>query len=233
VIKGLLYISLLFGASSTCFAQEADPPVQVESPKKKAKKKAKKRPDRPRYQPMSNAAFGFRGVGEIWQESALLLVHRSSRFGGTGFFNADLTRLLGLEVELGYNRMKGKAVQAGTSTRTDEFTTLELVPISLDGTIRFMNERSELFLGVGAAFVNFNDRGPNGAISGVKMGIDSKIGIRIRTAFAQESLHPAARGVDRMDVELLLGRRQHQAFGMGQGLDLSAWRVGIGLVARL
>jgi hypothetical protein len=36
-----------------------------------------------------------------------------------------------------------------------------------------------------------------------------------------------------MDVELLIGRRQHHAFGVGEGFDFSAWRGGIGLVARL
>jgi hypothetical protein len=39
--------------------------------------------------------------------------------------------------------------------------------------------------------------------------------------------------VQGVDFELLLGRRQHQAFGMGEGFDFSAWRVGAGLVCRL
>ena len=39
--------------------------------------------------------------------------------------------------------------------------------------------------------------------------------------------------MQRMDVEFLIGRRQHQAFGVGEGLDLSAWRIGVGLVGRL
>jgi hypothetical protein len=60
-----------------------------------------------------------------------------------------------------------------------------------------------------------------------------RLGTRIKTGFFQESLYPVDRGVKRMDVELILGRRQHRGFGMGKGLNLSAWRVGIGMAARL
>ena len=206
---------------------------KAEKKEKKAKSEKPDRPDRKRYAAFSENAVGFRGVGEVWQESAIVLVHRSSRFGGSGFFHTGVTRLLGFELELGYNRMKGQAVDPTTNERTGNASTLELVPISMDATLRAEGPTSEVFVGSGPAFVAFNDRSPTNAISGVKIGLDMRVGVRIHTHFLQESIRPGARGMRRMDFELMLGRRQHQAFGIGEGLDLSAWRVGAGLVGRL
>ena len=191
------------------------------------------RPAGPAYRPFSENAVGFRGVGEIWQESAVVLVHRSSRFGGTGFFSTGITRYFGAEVELGYNRMVGNAVDPSTNQKTGAQATLELVPVAMNVTARVEGPTSEVFVGVGPAFVAFNDRSPTNAISGMKLGIDARLGVRIHTNFIQRSMRPGAGGFKRMDVELMLGRRQHQAFGIGSGLDLSAWRVGGGLVCRL
>jgi len=202
-------------------------------PKEKAKKEIVEKPKRPKYAAFSENSVGFRGVGEIWQESAIVMVHRSSRFGGTGFFHTGISRLFGVEVELGYNRLKGKAVDQDTNQQTGHASTLELVPISMDTTIRAEGPTSEVLFGVGPAFVSFNDRSPTNAISGVKIGLDMRIAMRIHTHFLQESIRPGARGMRRMDFELMLGRRQHQAFGVGSGLDLSAWRVGAGFVGRL
>ena len=151
----------------------------------------------------------------------------------TGFFHTGISRLFGVEVELGYNRLKGKAVDQDTNQQTGHASTLELVPISMDTTIRAEGPTSEVLFGVGPAFVSFNDRSPTNAISGVKIGLDMRIAMRIHTHFLQESIRPGARGMRRMDFELMLGRRQHQAFGVGSGLDLSAWRVGAGFVGRL
>ncbi len=201
--------------------------------KEKEPKAKKERPERPHYDIFSENSIGFRGVGEVWQESAILLVHRSSRFGGTGFFATGITPLFGIEMELGYNRMVGSAVNPENNQQTGNQATLELVPISMDGTIRFEAATSEVFFGTGPAFVSFNDRSPTDAVSGMKIGIDTKVGVRIHTHFIQKSMRYGARGMERMDVELLLGRRIHQPFGTGSGLDLSAWRVGVGLVGRL
>ncbi|MEC8193903.1 MAG: hypothetical protein VX127_14290, partial [Myxococcota bacterium] len=204
-----------------------------EKPERVKKRQQKDRSARSSTQPFTENSVGFRGVGEVWQETAIHLVHESSRFGAAGFFHTGLTRLVGLELELGYNQMKGKAVDPSTNEKTGNSATLDLVPISIGATVRASGPTSELFFGAGPALVAFNDRSPTNAISGVKVGFDARLGVRIHTHFIQPSMRPGARGMRRMDVELMLGRRQHQAFGVGTGLDLSAWRVGAGLVGRL
>lgn len=233
----LLVLAPLSGVSE---AKKKDKKEKAEKDNKKAKEKkpkAKKekpeRPKRPAYQAFSESAVGFRGVGEVWQESAVVMVHRSSRFGGTGFFATSLTPIFGMEFELGYNRMVGSAVDPNTNQQTGSQASLELVPVAMNATARFDGPRSEVFFGAGPAFVAFNDRSPTNAVSGMKIGLDMRMGVRIHTHFLQESIRPGARGFKRIDIELMLGRRQHQAFGFGSGLDLSAWRVGGGLVCRL
>jgi len=188
---------------------------------------------RAKYKAFSDNMLGFMGVGEVWQDAAIARVHRSSRFAGTGFYAAGITPLFGIEVELGYSRMTNPAVDKASGQQTVDDTSFEMMPVALDATIRVETGRSEVFFGMGPAIVAFNDRSPTNAISGTKLGIDFRLGTRIRTWFVQESIRHDARGVKRMDFELLLGRRQHQMFGVGKGLNLSAWRVGAGVVARL
>jgi hypothetical protein len=229
-----LSFGLLFSGPSVAKKKDKkEKKEKVEKDEKDEKAVKMEAPKRPKYTPFSENAVGFRGVGEVWQESAIVMVHRSSRFGGAGFFHTGLTHLFGFEMELGYNRMKGSAVDPTTNEQTGNASTLELVPIAMNATVRAEGPASEMFFGAGPAFVAFNDRSPTNAISGVKVGLDMRVGMRIHTHFLQESIRPGARGMRRMDFELMLGRRQHQAFGIGSGLDLSAWRVGAGLVGRL
>jgi len=234
VIRHFLSIVLLLTTFSVVHISDASAAEeQEESTKKKVKKAPKEPRSAPTYEPFSDKSVGFRGVGEVWQEAAIVMVHRSSRFGGTGFFSAGITELFGMEIEIGYNRLVGTAVDPTTNERTDNQATLELVPIAMDGTIRMEGSTSDLVFGAGPAFVSFNDRSPTNAISGMKIGIDMRVAVQIHTHFIQHSIRPGARGMRRMDLEFLIGRRQHQAFGVGEGLDLSAWRIGLGLVGRL
>ncbi len=223
----ILLISLM---TATAWAAEDGGTEGAREPAAESSKKTKKRS---KYKPFSDNMLGFMGVGEVWQDSSIARVHRSSRFAGTGFYAAGISSLFGIEVELGYSRMTNPAVDRESGQQTTEDTSFEMMPVALDATIRVETGRSEVFFGMGPAVVAFNDRSPTNAISGTKLGIDFRLGTRIRTWFVQESIRPDARGVKRMDFELLLGRRQHQMFGVGKGLNLSAWRVGAGVVARL
>ena len=150
--------------------------AKAEAAAEKERRKAE-RAKKPSYTPFSDNAVGFRGVGEIWQESAVVMVHRSSRFGGTGFFSTGITPLFGAEVELASNRMVGKAIDPSTNQQTSGQATLELVPVAMNVTVRSEGRSSEVFAGFGPAFVAFNDRSPTNAISGMKLGLDMRLGI--------------------------------------------------------
>jgi hypothetical protein len=214
-------LSSAWAAEDTRGSTGSDPQTQA-SGKKRAK-----------YKAFSENMLGFMGVAEVWQDAAIAQVHRSSRFAGTGFFASGLSRVFGIEIELGYSRMTNPAVDKESGRQTTDDTSFEMMPVAIDATMRIQTGRSEVFFGMGPAMVAFNDRSPTNAISGTKLGFDFRLGTRIKTWFVQESIRPEARGIKRMDFEILLGRRQHHMFGVGKGLNLSAWRVGAGLVAHL
>ena len=65
---------------------------------------------------------------------------------------------------------------------------------------------------------------------GTKLGVDAKAGVRIATSIIPSSTqHPRQpKGASQMDVEIAMGYRTHQAFGVGTGLNLNAFRTSIG-----
>jgi len=237
----VLLIALMTGFSMPVFAQDTEDTPAEEKGKRKGKKKGKKKGKtktkkvrrHESQKAFSSSLVAFRGMGEVWADTSIARVHRSSRFAGTGAFATNLSRVFGMEFELGYSRMTNPTYIVANGADGAGQTSFEMIPVVVDLTMRAEGERSEIFFGVGAAVVGFNDTSPLSAVAGTKVGLDMRLGTRIKTGFLQESLYPVDRGMRRVDVELILGRRQHRGFGFGQGLNLSAWRVGIGLAARL
>jgi hypothetical protein len=198
--------------------------------------------------------FGFRGVGEIWQDPAIVQSYRSSRFAGAGFASLGIIRPLAIEAELGYMRQSsaaGRTLQeddvpkkllltddAGNLVQDATYAiaggSMELMPVTFSLLLRKELGGAQVFAGPGFAMAVFNEQTDVGAVSGVKPALDLKAGARIHTRLIQPPIRPVGpKPLQGLDVELLLGRRQHHAFGVGQGFDFSAWRIGIGLAARL
>jgi hypothetical protein len=181
---------------------------------------------------------GFRGIGEIWQDPGILQAYRSSRFAGAAFGAIGITGWLRAEAELGYMRQPS---QAGRTVTLADGTaaaisagSLELLPVTLGLAAHKDTGRAEVFGGLGYAMAVFAERTDTGTVAGTKPALDLRGGVRIHTQLVQPRTRPTGpTGVQGVDVELLLGRRQHHAFGMGEGFDFSAWRVGAGLVCRL
>ena len=112
--------------------------------------------------------------------------------------------------------------------------TLQLVPVTLALEARSDTPRAEVFGGMGFTAVTYSEDTAVGVVSGTKPALDLRVGTRVHTNLVREPITgPGSPGIRGLDVELLVGRRQHHAFGLGTGFDLSAWRVGLGLVARL
>ena len=179
--------------------------------------------------------LGLRGVGEAWQEPTLIReLGRSSRFGGTAFISYHAWRFLSVDVEAGYHRQDG-TWQSPSGKAGVESTTFEMIPIALSASASHRVGKVQVFGSVGAAATVFTHEAPEKTTTGTKVGPAFHVGARLDTGLVQPSIRrdAAANRLRAVDLELVIGRRQHQPFGVGTGFDLSAWRVGFGLLARL
>ncbi len=194
--------------------------------------------DEPTDDESAGLLLGARGVGEVWQDTYLVReLGRSSRFGGGGFISYRAWRFLSVDFEAGYHSLTGMAHTPETSQRAtadDDQTSFELIPMALSVSASHRIDRVEVFGAVGCAITAFTHSSRNQTITGTKFGPAFQAGARFDTGLVQQSIRRDAKNVlQSVDLELVLGRRQHQPFGVGTGFDLSAWRVGVGLVARL
>ena len=71
-------------------------------------------------------------------------------------------------------------------------------------------------------------------VYGTKAGVDTKVGVRIGTSMISGSAqHPRQpKGASQLDLEIAIGYRVHQAFGIGTGLNLNAFHSSVGCVLR-
>ncbi len=172
---------------------------------------------------------GLRGVAESWQDPSILQHYRSSRLTGAAMVHVPMGRVFGFEAEMGYSRTPSVSARAGVAAGM-----LEYVPMALTLIAVKPYDGGEVFGGVGYGMAVFTEQTSVGTVSGAKAGLDFRAGARIHTKLARKQLTPQGyRGLSGVDVELMIGRRQHHAFGWGQGFDFSAWRLGAGMVVRL
>ena len=173
--------------------------------------------------------IGLRGVAESWQDPAILQHYRSSRLTGAAMVHVPMGRFLGVEAEMGYSRTPSVSARTGVAAGM-----LEYVPMAVTFVAVKPYDGGEVFGGVGYGMAVFTEQTSAGTVSGAKAGLDVRAGARIHTKLARKQLTPQGyQGLSGVDVELMIGRRQHHAFGWGQGFDFSAWRLGAGMVVRL
>ena len=173
---------------------------------------------------VNESRVSFSGIGEAWTDKNIGTVYRSSRMYGFFGFSQKFHEHYSVYTEAGFARVDS----------SDKETALQLIPLTIGASVVFGTDTVEPFIGVGATFVNFMEEIPTGSISGTKLGVDVRTGVRIGTRFIRKTQHPnAAKGPKQMDIEFMLGQRIHHAFGIGSGLDLGATRFGIGVQFRL
>ena len=168
------------------------------------------------------------GVLELWQDPFIGQVYGSSRLSGALSVSGDLGERWFADVEVSY-------VVVRTGDANDEevadIPELELLPIVPSGGVRLTAGVAELRLGLGPAFTHFAERGDDIAISGLKCGMDLKAALRLPTGL---DLPKMGEGGPESRFEIVVGRRQQPLPFIEQtGLNLSAWRVGLRLVALL
>ena len=173
------------------------------------------------------ARFGLGVVSETWSDTSLGQVYTNQKlvphFGLSYRFHRNMT----IDAEVGF------AQETGNSDKS----TFTIVPVTVGASAVFPVGTVEPFFGLGASFVQFSevfDTAPSYDVYGTKMGLDVRGGIRIGSRFVRKSQHPnAPSGPNQMDVQLLIGQRFNQTFGFGDGINLDAFRVGVGLNFRI
>lgn len=173
------------------------------------------------------ARFGVGVVNETWSDSSL----------GQVYSNQKLVPQIGLSYRFHRNMTVDAEVGFAQATGNSDKSTFTIVPVTIGASAVFPVGTVEPFLGVGASFVQFSEvfeTAPSYDVYGTKMGLDVRGGIRIGTRFIRKSQHPnAPSGPSQMDVQLLIGQRFNQTFGFGDGINLDAFRVGVGLNFRI
>ena len=179
-----------------------------------------------------------RAVGEAWQDPNLSRIYRSSLLTGAVGIVVPVHRFAAVELEVGYKKQAGTEVAAEDGEVSGVASAFEIVPWTLlaEGRLPLVGG-GHLFLGLGPTVTAFTEehsiRADTGQVAtqGMKINMDSRVGVRMDTGFVQKSLAPVqARELRAVDLEIFVGRRWQ--FG-STGFDLSAWRAGLGFTFRL
>ena len=170
--------------------------------------------------------------GERWAEDAIASIYGK---------NGKMFPTLSMSYRFHENFSVDASAGTGRLITENERNELQLVPVTVGGSILFGNSDREPFISVGSGFVQFSESVLPYYTSelpsmtyGTKLGVDAKAGVRIATNIVPNSTqHPRQpQGATQMDFEVAMGYRTHQAFGLGTGLNLNAFRTSIGFNLR-
>jgi opacity protein-like surface antigen len=188
--------------------------------------------------PPEDLRVGVRGIGEVWSDTGIGTVYGS----GGGFASLAVSRTVwgpvGLDLEISYRRMQhGLDVEQLSSTNFSANPALTLTPVVALVEYRHgLGSSASLFAGTGLAVVNFAEQhAPNesgvGMTSGSRIAVEVRAGMRADTRLIRSKMAPATSIAKGVDFEGYLGRRVQRS--SVDGLNLNAWRVGLGLAFRL
>ncbi len=192
-----------------------------------------------------------RAVGEAWSGQSLNRIYRSGVLAPGGALLVPIHPNLVMDLEATFKRVPGNEVSEETEASTSVASRFQLVPISVvaEGRVPLV-EGGEIFLGLGPSFAVFkeehspinigSDLSARTLTTGVKVGMDMRVGARFDSGLAMPSSASVGRQLQSIEIELFAGGRWHPGIIPGkakdengnkvrQGLNLSALRGGAGL----
>lgn len=180
----------------------------------------------------SSVGIGLSAVAETWDDTALGDVYRTGTIAPTVHAVVPLMGIVHLDLELGYRRIRARS--DGLDAR------LEVVPASALVDLRLVRrDFGELYLGLGPALFAYSERHPGNAspssstvLRGMRGAFETRLGVRIDTGLVSPSTIPDLKtGVKRVEIDISGGRRF--VLPSDTGFRLGAWRLQIGVLARL
>ncbi len=193
-----------------------------------------------------------RGVAETWDDSAIGTVYRTGMFAPGVAIGMPLAGPVALEVEGAYRRIKPRdgTASAGLDAR------MEVVPLVLTADLALKRApRWTWSVGAGPSLTVFAERhpeniaytretsdaadsaedstntGPTSVVRGARLGLEARTRVAIDTGLFEPSRIPGIAGPSGLDVELFAARRFTRPGA--PGLQLGAWRLGVGVAFRL
>jgi hypothetical protein len=199
----------------------------------------------PREPPEPTVRVSLRGVAETWDDSAIGSVYRTGMFAPGAAVGIPLTGPVSLELEGAYRRIKPRdgTASAGLDAR------MEVVPLVLTADIAL--KRAPMWTwsaGVGPSLTVFSERHPenvaltqpetpedgaagNQVIRGARLGLEARTRVAVDTGLFEPSRIPGMAGPSGLDIEILAARRFTRPGA--PGMQLGAWRLGVGVAFRL
>lgn len=179
----------------------------------------------------------FRALGESWDDPSLALVYKSQLLMGGVALLVPLHPRVMLDLEVGFSRQSGTAWDSETMKSGSAGTSFQMIPVSVLGELRQPIAHGEFFLGAGPSFACFQEDHPGFVdenettrtrTSGVKLGAEFRVGLRLKTRYQPQVLLPPAPQplVQGYAIELYGARRTQPR---PSGFDLGAARIGVGV----
>lgn len=180
----------------------------------------------------SSIGFGFRGVVESWDDPALGDVYRTGMLAPGIAGVVPLFSGLKLEVEVAYRRMKPR--DETVDARLEMLPTVALLEMDL-----IHRSFGDVYLGAGPALTAFTERHPGNVsdtstavLRGLRGAGELRAGVRLDTGLVRPwDIPDMQTGVKRLELDVSVGRRV--ALPADTGFQLGAWRMHVGVLARL
>ena len=175
------------------------------------------------------------GVGvsaERWSEEAIATIYdKNGKWFPTLSMSYRFHEHMSVDASAGTGRL----------ITENERNEMQFLPVTVGASLLFGDRNREPFVSVAAGLVQFSEKLFPYYTSeyptmtyGTKLGVDTKAGVRIGTSLLPNSTqHPRqVNGPSQLDVEIAMGYRVHQAFGLGTGLNLNAFHSSVGVNLR-
>ena len=203
-------------------------------------------PWKPREPPEPTVHIALRGLAETWDDSSIGTVYRTGMFAPGAAIGLPITGPISVEIEGAYRRIKPRDGTAsdGLDAR------MEVVPLVL--TADFALKRAPRWTwsaGLGPSLTVFAERHPENValtvpedpttgaegtnvVRGARLGLEARTRVAIDTGiFEPETIPGVSSGPSGLDVEIIAARRFTRPGA--PGLQLGAWRLGVGVAFRL
>lgn len=180
----------------------------------------------------ASVGIGLSAVAETWDDTALGDVYRTGMVAPAVHAVVPLLGIVQLDLELAYRRIHPRT--EGLDARLEVLPSVAMLDFEL-----VHRDFGDLYLGVGPSLLAFSERHPsNGSdttstvLRGMRGALETRLGARIDTGLVTPSTIPDLKsGVKRVEIDISGGRRF--VLPSDTGFQLGAWRLQVGVLARL